>query len=122
MALLIMLGLAIKHFVADFLLQFNWMITAKGRFDKIGGYAHAGVHGVGSGLCFWLLGFPVVLVAGMAVGDFVIHYAVDFTKARASVNVERDRQIHLYWGMYGLDQLAHYLTYIGMAYVAIKLA
>ncbi len=40
----LLIGLEIKHYVADYFLQPGWMLGGKGDFRKPGGYAHAGIH------------------------------------------------------------------------------
>ena len=49
----------VKHFVADYLLQPRWMLYGKGDLRKPGGYAHAGVHALGS--------LPAFFVAGLSI-------------------------------------------------------
>ena len=34
----------VKHIVADYILQFSWMIRDKGFYGEIGGIAHSGMH------------------------------------------------------------------------------
>jgi len=40
----LMLGLEIKHCVADYFMQPGWILAGKGNFRLPGGYAHAGIH------------------------------------------------------------------------------
>jgi hypothetical protein len=45
---LVLVGLQLKHLVADYLLQPRWVIHGKGDVRKIGGYVHAGLRAVGT--------------------------------------------------------------------------
>ena len=117
---MLVFGLLVKHYVADFLLQFPWMISQKGSLAKIGGYMHAGFHAIGTILCFWLLGINAAMIVTMAVAEFFVHFLIDFTKAKTSDHISSDTRPRMYWGLYGLDQLAHHLTYLVMVYVVIN--
>ncbi len=118
-ALWVMFALEGKHFAADYLLQFPWMIREKGSLAKIGGYAHAGIHAVGSVLVLWLLGLGWGAVLALAVAEFVIHYALDFGKAHYGDHVSPMESPRLFWAFNGLDQFFHHTTYILMTYVIV---
>ncbi len=112
----------IKHFVADYLLQPPWLIRGKGHLDCPGGYVHAGVHAIGS--------LPALLVAGLSVGplllllaaEYLVHFAVDHSKARISMGSDKGPTTAAYWALHGADQLIHQLTYLAMAFAAIAWA
>lgn len=112
--LILLIGLELKHYVADYLLQPGWLLRGKGDFMMPGGYVHAGAHVVGS--------LPVLLVAGVPwpgllailAAEFVVHYAIDFVKYRYAGGVQAQSQPWLYWAIHGLDQLLHQLTYAAM--------
>jgi hypothetical protein len=106
----------IKHFLADFLWQFPYMIADKGRYGAKGGFMHASVHGI-------LTFFVVVGFAGLedavtlALADSIIHYHVDWAKNNLSQGLTvNDRR---FWIWFGLDQTLHYLTYIGIITIIV---
>ena len=69
----------VKHFVADFLLQFNYMIKEKGRYLATGGIQHSAIHGILT--YFILLYFTNPHTASiLSLLDFVIHYHIDWAK------------------------------------------
>ena len=74
----------VKHFVADYLLQPGWILRGKGDLRLAGGYAHAGLHALGSMPAFLVAGLGAQEVAALAAAEFAIHYAIDFTKAGIS--------------------------------------
>ena len=55
-------GLLVKHYLADFVMQPHWMLSAKGRLDAPGGYAHAAVHAVGSGIVLLACGIGAAMI------------------------------------------------------------
>lgn len=105
----------IKHFIADYLMQFEYMLREKGIYGATGGIHHSLVH---ASFTFLILVFfctdANVLIA-LALLDFAIHYHVDFFKQQLNKNLTTaDRN---FWVLLGLDQALHYLTYIGIIYV-----
>jgi hypothetical protein len=99
----------IKHFIADFVLQFNYMIEEKGRYLATGGVQHSAIHGILT--YFILLYFTNPHTASMlALLDFVIHYHIDWAKMNLSQGLTTDN--HKFWIWLGFDQMLHYLTYI----------
>ena len=55
----------VKHFVADYLLQPGWMLHGKGDLRKPGGYAHAGMHALGSLPAFFVAGLSIARDCGV---------------------------------------------------------
>lgn len=117
--LFLMAGFEVKHFVADYLLQFGWMIAAKGRLLAPGGYAHAGLHALLSGLVLLICRIPALAILGLMAGEFVLHYALDFAKASYGHGVDPDEDAQRFWGLHGLDQLFHQITYVVMIWLAL---
>ena len=117
--LLLILGLEIKHFVADYTLQFGWMIKGKKSLSHAGGYVHAGIHAMGSLIVLLFFGFPTWLILVLAIGELVVHYLLDFSKARFGDDFSSAEQPRKYWALNGLDQLFHHITYIAMAWLVV---
>lgn len=102
----------IKHFLADFVLQFPYMIREKGIYGAEGGLHHAALHSAFT-LCILVL---VVRDANtailLAVADGIIHYHIDWIKQKLNQGLTTaDR---MFWVWLGADQTAHYLTYIAI--------
>lgn len=111
--ILILFLLFAKHFVADFVLQFPYMIEQKGTYGAEGGVHHSVIHMVGTWAIFcWINPFVAVMAA---LADGFMHYHIDWLK----INITRWRGIstqdHEFWVWFGADQLAHALTYLGIA-------
>ena len=111
-----------KHYVADYLLQPPWVLKGKASMLRAGGYAHAGIHALGSVPAYLIAGLGLSGIAILVLAEFVIHYAIDFTKCGVSARSRADPNAASYWALHGADQLAHQLTYAGLIYVALRLS
>ncbi len=116
----LMIGLEIKHCIADYFMQPGWILVGKGDFRLPGGYAHAGIHAALSVVILIVFATPLWLVAALFVAEFAVHYALDYAKIQYSGGVQADKQPRRYWGLHGVDQLAHQFTYAAMIYVAVR--
>ena len=117
--LLLLVGFQLKHFVADYLLQANWMVAQKGDFSKLGGYAHAGTHVVGTVIVLIIAQVAIPVIVLLAAGEFAVHYMIDYTKIAYSHGISSKDDPHRFWAMHGFDQLLHHLTYAGMTFLVM---
>jgi hypothetical protein len=113
------IGLELKHYVADYFLQPSWIIAGKGDFRQPGGYAHAGIHAALTALVLLVAGAALPLIALIAVGEFVVHYLLDYGKIRYSAGVHITNKPSQFWALHGVDQMLHQLTYAAIIYVVI---
>lgn len=117
MELTVITWLMIKHFVADYFLQTPWMISEKADYGKPGGLFHAGEHAVLTWITLAILGFGWLSFL-MALIDGIIHYHIDWCKSNylrgrfAFSLTPMDHTDTEYWWAMGLDQFAHYMTYV----------
>ena len=113
---LLLATFGIKHFIADFLMQFDYMLREKGIYGATGGVHHALLHASFTFLILVFVCTSANMMIGLAAIDFAVHYHVDFYKQQLNKNLTTaDRN---FWVLLGLDQALHYLTYIGIIYVA----
>lgn len=106
----------IKHYVADFVLQTKEMVIGKGIYGDWDGIHHSFIHAIFTGFIVgYAVGYSGIVLAMMGL-DFFIHYHVDYVKMRFG---ERDVTKSEFWHQLGLDQLAHYLTYVGIVYALV---
>ena len=117
---LILLALfGIKHFIADFLMQFDYMLRDKGTYLAEGGIHHALTHASWT----FLILVPFIphandLIA-LSLVDFVLHYHIDYFKQQLTKGLTAAD--HQFWIWMGLDQALHYLTYVGIiSYVTVS--
>ena len=110
--------LGIKHFLADFVLQYEYMVKEKGIYGALGGVQHAGVHAIGTFIVLMMVMDTSPWVMFLSLADGVIHYHVDWVKQQLnrSLTVKDD----MWWALFGADQAAHYLTYIGIIAVVCQ--
>lgn len=109
-ALLIFFILQVKHFLADFVLQTPRMIHEKGIYGASHGIYHSLVHAAGTLLAFvWL--HPIIGLA-TAFFDFLFHYHIDWFKTKINDHYKLTVKDSAFWAGFGVDQLAHQLTYI----------
>ena len=108
--------LFIKHWVVDFVIQTQAEIAHKGTYGHSDGIVHSLKHGVGTFIVFWafVADWPFAVVVGSI--DAVIHYHIDWIKMRFGT---KDMSTKAFWRQFGLDQLAHALTYIALVWVAV---
>lgn len=106
--------LMIKHVVADYFMQYSWMIKDKATYGAFGGTAHASWHGILTGLVLVLCGIPLIFSIALGILDSIIHYHVDYVKSNIWKAKKLGPADQLYWVTHGIDQLAHFLTYVGI--------
>lgn len=112
-------GLQIKHLLADFLMQTQFMLAGKGRYGHPGGLAHAGVHGGMSLVLLALAKVPLLAVAGLVLAEIVVHYHLDWAKERWNRRHGLGPTQPAFWRAFGVDQTLHQLTYLAMAALAL---
>ena len=118
--LLLLLFLQIKHWYADFVVQTYVQTVRKGIWLDPIGISHTLDHVVATLVAFLVFNIFVpisaFLMIGVAAVEGVIHYIIDFVKVKYGC---KDNTKPLFWNQFGLDQLAHQLTYIAIALVVI---
>lgn len=110
----ILLAFAVKHFLADFVLQTSALAHGK---EREHGWAiplalHAGCHGV--------LTLVIALAVAprlweIALADFAIHYFVDRGKTLLVRRGGWTISDPPFWWAFGFDQFLHQVTNIGLA-------
>ena len=113
--------LMLKHTVADFFLQTPYQYLNKGTYGHPGGLVHAGIHVALTPLVYLQLVPSSLLLAGaIALGEFAVHYHVDWLKEQVTHRNGWTTRDPGFWHALGADQLVHGVTYITL--VAILLA
>ena len=109
----------IKHFIADFLMQYDYMLREKGIYGATGGVHHALVHACWTFLILVFFCSDANTIIALSLADFVLHYHIDYFKQQVNKGLTTaDRQ---FWVCLGLDQALHYLTYVGIiSYVTVS--
>ena len=112
--------LMIKHTAADFFLQTPYQYCNKGIYGHPGGLLHAGIHVALTPLVYLVIAPASLLVAAaIALGEFAVHYHVDWAKERVTKGHGLTPQTPGYWHALGIDQLLHGLTYLAIVGVLV---
>lgn len=120
-ALLALAFLSVKHTFCDFFLQTTYQFSNKGTYGHLGGVLHAGLHALFTLPVFLILPPASILVGAMIiVGEFVIHYHLDWSKEQLVSRFGLGQADSWFWHLFGLDQLGHILTYIVIVAILLK--
>jgi len=102
----------IKHFLADFPLQTEYML---GKFNakdwELPLFTHAAVHALMTfGIVMYFLG-NVEIAAGMMMLDLVTHFTIDRVKASPYMFGKYKPDEKIFWLALGADQFLHHITH-----------
>ena len=115
--------LMLKHAIADFYLQTPYQYLNKGIYGHPGGLIHAGIHVALTPLVYLVLLPGSLLMAGaIALGEFLLHYNIDWGKEQITRRNGWTAQDRGFWHALGTDQLLHGLTYLAIVAVLITAA
>ena len=112
--------LLLKHAVADFYLQSSYQYLNKGKYGHPGGILHAAIHTALTPFVYLvLLPGSLLVAAGIAAGEFLLHYHLDWLKEQITQRNGLTPQDRGFWCALGTDQLLHGLTYLAIVAVLI---
>lgn len=114
--------LQIKHMFADFFLQTSRMLSGRSVYLHVGRAQHAGVHGVLSIPVFLVVGTGTWFILILVVAEWLVHFHIDWAKARYSETHALNPGQARFWQAFGLDQALHHLTYVGMVWAWVRYA
>lgn len=115
--LFLLMLLQVKHWYADFKIQTYLQTVKKGVWLDPIGLSHTIDHVYATLVALLLFSFfftldpSRILVAAFLEG--FLHYIIDYVKVKYGC---KDNTKPLFWNQFGLDQLAHQITYIIMAW------
>src|SRR5690606_34747850 len=72
--------LQVKHFICDYPLQTPYQLKNKGIYGHPGGIIHSAIHAAGTATTFFVVTPTLALGAAILVGEFLVHYHVDWAK------------------------------------------
>ncbi|WP_204113589.1 DUF3307 domain-containing protein [Shimia biformata] len=107
----------IKHLLADYFFQTKVMLTGRENYVHLGRALHAGVHALLSIAVLAVFGTPAWLILVLVVGEWVVHFHIDWWKASDTLKKQLTPADAGFWRGFGIDQALHQLTYIGMVWV-----
>ena len=110
-------GFFAKHIIADYYLQFSWMIKDKGIYNAKGGIAHSGLHALLTYLILILTGFGYFYTLILSLLDYVFHYHIDYVKSNLWKRYNYGPNDQMYWVIHGTVQFLHLMTYVLIIYL-----
>ena len=119
-ALIYLTLLMIKHSIADLSLQgrIPGGDTSKLPLVSRKNIIHSADHAA-LGWCCTVLFAPLWLATVMAIGEYIIHYAIDHLKSRFRFAIGLSLQDRNFWHLQAVDQILHTLTYVAMAWIVM---
>jgi len=117
--LLVLVVLTTKHLVFDFFLQSVAQIKTKRIYGHPGGLLHAAGHAAGTGLVFFIITPPLIVMIAILAAEFVIHYHIDWVKEVIGFRMKLQPHQKIFWVAFGIDQWLHQLTYLGIGFVLL---
>lgn len=118
-ALIAVLILLSKHLIFDFFLQTSYQYKNKGIYGHPGGLLHAGLHAFGTAFLFLYVYPGAALAAGILVGEFIVHYHIDWMKEQVVKRYGLKTDDAEFWWALGVDQFLHGVTYVAIAWIAL---
>lgn len=103
--------------LADYFLQTPIMLSGRSEYLHKGRALHACVHVVGSLFAFLIIGTSAWVIIMLVVFEWIIHFNIDWAKARYSEAKDLTPDGAAFWRAAGVDQALHQLTYIAMVWV-----
>lgn len=95
----------VVHFVADFVLQSNWMAQNKSkRWDALA------LHCLIYGACWLWLGVRFAAVT------FLLHFLTDAVTSRINSRLWAEKRVHGFFVGVGADQVVHYASLAATGY------
>jgi hypothetical protein len=111
----LLLLLQIKHCYADFVMQTYIQTVKKGVWLDPTGISHTTDHMICTLIAMLIFSFFVTVNAFaiilVTLIEGIVHYLVDYSKVKYGC---KDNTKPAFWTQFGLDQLAHQVTYIWM--------
>jgi len=127
----LLVAFQIKHFLADYPLQNEYMVTgkfkAKGWVKPL--FHHAYMHGMFTGF----ISYTFLLANGVSLNesfwyaillmlfDLVTHFTIDRIKASPFILPQYKPDNSMFWFYLGLDQMFHHLTHYLVIFILLIL-
>jgi hypothetical protein len=115
--LLLLFLLLVKHSYADFTIQTYIQTVRKGIYRDWVGITHSLDHVWTTVIALAIFSFfhplPLMTIVSVAAIEGIVHYHIDWIKVRFGT---KDQTKTAFWAQFGLDQLAHHLCYLLIAW------
>jgi hypothetical protein len=112
----------VKHMFADYFLQTPKMLSGRLEYWHMGRAQHSAVHAAGSVIAFAIVGAPPAFIIAVCAVEWVVHFHIDWGKARYSDTKGLTPDKAGFWRAAGTDQFLHQITYVGMVWAWVFFA
>lgn len=113
--------LQVKHLFADFYFQTATMLEGRENYFHKGRCIHATIHILCTIPVLLLMGTTASGIILLCVLEWIIHFHIDWAKARYTLDRQLTPQDAGFWHAMGADQALHHFTYIGMIWLWLNL-
>lgn len=103
------------HWIADFVLQSDWMAKNKSSNNKAL-LSHVGVYTIAL-LVFGIVFLPIEYAYTWALVNGALHHGVDYVTSRINTYLWSKGRVHDFFVMVGFDQLIHYTCLFGTWFI-----
>lgn len=110
--LLLLAAFQVKHFLADYVFQSQYILAHRRIWGHPGGLLHAGIHAGLTVPILALAGVSWELITYLVAGEFLFHYHLDWAKDRLNHAMGWTPAVAPFWWLVGLDQMLHQLSYL----------
>jgi hypothetical protein len=116
--ILVLLLIQLKHFVIDYVVQSDSAQLRKSNYFDHWSIVHSVTHGAATAVSFIIV-FPSepILAAAMGFLDVFLHHHIDYAKTRIEDTKNPIISVRYLWGV---DQLFHQLSYLGLLLIALQ--
>jgi len=115
--LVLLLLLQVKHVIADYFLQTEYILENRSKYGHPGGLLHAGLHAAGTAVILIGLSTPVALLVAILLAEAVFHYHLDWFKDNWVAARRLSPRDARFWHATGVDQALHQASYLALAWV-----
>jgi len=112
----ILILLQVKHWYIDFVNQTAEEVQWKGTYLDWRGIKHSLKQGLGTAIVMGIF-IDIPSAIFLAVLDFIAHYHIDWAKMKINKKFGYTVENPKFWTLLGADQMAHQITYIGLAWL-----
>ena len=111
-----LVALQLKHVLADYFLQTDYMVLNKGKYGHLGGILHAASHAAFSFVILSLAGVGILTALIIAAIELLVHYHIDWSKEAIGKHYRLSPDMIAFWKLHGADQALHQMTYVLIIY------
>jgi hypothetical protein len=122
-SIIVVVAILVNHFVADFVLQSDWMAKNKS-FNDNALVLHVFIYTFALMPLYFVFkynGDNTMIFAGFIIANFYLHVATDYVTSRLNTYLWKKGQVHYFFVSVGFDQLLHYAALFSTYWFFIRI-